>query len=240
MAAQEIIPGMEAIAKKEPQALSGPNPMALLQMALSQNLDTERLSKFMDLADRWERNEARKAFTEAMTAFKGEAIRVTKDRENKQYASKYTSLGNMVNTVIPYLSKHGLSHRWEIDQTQGIKVTCIITHIMGHSESVPMIVPPDTSGAKNPIQQVKSAITYAKACTFESICGLASTDANVDDDGNGTGDGELSERLEWIANCKDVPELERIFKDAYKKYEKNDNAKKSLIAAKDRRKADLQ
>jgi hypothetical protein len=56
-----------------------------------------------------------------------------------------------------------------------------------------MNAPADTSGAKNVIQQIKSTITYLKAVTFESICGLASTDATVDDDGNSAGNDFISE-----------------------------------------------
>jgi hypothetical protein len=83
------------------------------------------------------------------------------------------------------LSKHGLSADWQIEQKgNDIKVTCILSHALGHSESVPFTVPPDGTGAKNEIQKIKSAITYAKAVTYESVCGLASTDANSDDDGN--------------------------------------------------------
>jgi ABC-type amino acid transport substrate-binding protein len=46
-------------------------------------------------------------------------------------------------------------------------------------------VPPDKAGAKNDIQAIKSSVTYAKAVTYESVCGMAASDANVDDDANG-------------------------------------------------------
>lgn len=65
-----------------------------------------------------------------------------------------------------------------------ISVTCVVTHVLGHSEKVEAFAPADSSGAKNPIQGIKSTITYLKSVTLESILGLASTDANCDDDGN--------------------------------------------------------
>lgn len=218
---------------------SATNPSTLLQIAVSQNADMEKLSKLMDLQERWERNEARKAFVEAMSAFKAHAIQVVKDKTNQQYNSKYVSLGNLVSSVTPFLSKHGLSCRWDIDQSAGIKVSCVITHIQGHSESVSMVCPPDTSGKKNPIQEIKSAITYGKACTFESICGLASTDANLDDDGNGgETNGNIAEQIEWLMNAKDMDELKRLFKVSYENTT-NQNARRALIQAKDKRKAEL-
>ncbi len=74
-----------------------------------------------------------------------------------------------------------------------------MTHEKGHSETAEASAPADTSGAKNPIQQIKSTITYLKAVTFESICGLASTDANLDDDGNGSQSVDLIEEKDVIA-----------------------------------------
>lgn len=216
-------------------------PVELLRIAVSQNADLDKLTKLMDLQERWEKNEARKAFVQAMADFKANPIVISKDQTNGQYQSKYVSIGNLVNTVTPILSKHGLSVRWDIDQSSGIKVSCIITHDMGHSESVAMIVPPDKSGAKNPIQEIKSAITYARACTFEAICGLASSDtANLDDDGNGSSNGELSEQIEWIQNAKDLAELEKLFKAAFVKFRGKQSAQKAIVAAKDARKGELQ
>jgi hypothetical protein len=216
--------------------------MGMLQLLVKQGADADKLKQFMDLADRHEAKLAKQAFTEAMAAFKSHNIHVSKDKDNGQYKSKYVSLGNLIATVTPYLSQHGLSVRWDIDQTNGIKVTCIMTHVQGHSESVPMTCPPDKSGAKNPIQEIKSAITYAKACTFESITGLASTDANLDDDGNGFADSvDISEELDWIASAKDIPELQKLFANAYLKAQKakDKNAMQAVMNAKNKRKAEL-
>lgn len=212
--------------------------------ALDPNFDVAKLQALLDVKERWERDEARKAFEDAMAGFKQEIFVVTKDKTNKQYDSKYTSLGNLIQTVTPFLGKHGLSATWDIDQASGgITVTCILTHRHGHSKRVSMTVPPDKAGAKNPIQEIKSAITYAKGCTFDSVCGTASSDANVDDDGNGAGKrlGDIGERLEWIANCSDLAELEKVFKDSYKaaKDVKDQKGMLALIKAKDARKAEL-
>lgn len=231
------------------------NPMDLLQMALAKDVDLDKLTKLMDMRDRWEAGEAKKAFVVAMAAFKCEPILVLKDKENKQYSSKepggpkamYTSLGNMVNTVTPFLGKHGLSARWEVDQATGIKVTCIVTHALGHSEQVSMTCPVDTSGAKNAIQGIKSSITYAKACTFESICGLASSDANVDDDGSGVtaaprmADEDYIAHKERIESARNEDELKADFGKAYVAAQKlkDEQSMKAFIRAKDARKAEL-
>lgn len=162
-------------------------PMDMLQMAVSQGADLDKLEKLMALQERWEANEARKAYVVAMAAFKADPPLIIKDMTNKQYDSKYSSLANFVNTVSPELSKYGLSAKWEIDQTTGIRVSCVVTHVMGHSESASLSGPPDTSGSKSAIQQIKSTITYLQGATFQSITGLVASDSSLDDDGNGAG-----------------------------------------------------
>lgn len=173
--------------KNELKVQEGNSPAEMIRMAVSGGADLDKLEKLLALQERWEANEAKKAYVQAMASFKENAPKVTKDKENKQYKSMYTTLGNLVNTVNPELSKHGLSASWDIFQNGTIKVTCKITHRLGHSETAEAMAPADVSGAKNAIQQIKSTITYLKAVTFESICGLASSDANVDDDGNSAG-----------------------------------------------------
>jgi len=163
-------------------------PLSMIQLAIEKGAGIDQLERLWDMQLRYEANEAKKAYHFAMSEFKKERIVITKDKDNTQYKSKYTSIGNLVDSVTPYLGKHGLSHKWDISQEGDIiKATCISTHKDGHSDSVSMSAPADKSGAKNAIQQIKSTITYLKGVTFESLFGLASTDSNVDDDGNGHG-----------------------------------------------------
>ena len=172
------------------------SPAQLIQIAVESGADLEKLAKLLDLQERWQAMEAKKAYHEAMAQFKANAPKVTKDKQNAQYKSMYTTLGNLVNTVNPELSKHGLSASWDIFQNGIIKVTCKMTHRLGHTEQAEASAPADTSGSKNVIQQIKSTITYLKAVTFESICGLASTDANFDDDANGATSEPIDEKQE--------------------------------------------
>ena len=65
----------------------------------------------------------------------------------------------------------------------------------------------DTSGSKNAIQQIKSTITYLKSVTFESIIGLASTDANLDDDGNSTSEDEYISQDQAISIKNQMAEV---------------------------------
>lgn len=172
-------------------------PMEMLNAAMERGDAIEKLERLMDLNERWEKAQAKKAFLEAKAAFKANAPTILKDKENKQYGSRYSSIGNVVNTVNEALSRHGLDAQWDYDQGEKtIKVTCILSHPMGHSERVSLAGPPDVSGAKNPIQQIKSTTTYLKLATFEAVTGIATSEGNADDDGNGAGGALITEEQE--------------------------------------------
>lgn len=174
----------------EPRNLPTITPMHMLQMAVEKGADLEYLQKLMDLQERWEANQARKAFNAALAAFKKNPPVVVKDMLNKQYGSKYSSLGNLVNVVNAALGEHGLSASWDVVSGDVIKVTCILEHIDGHKKCVTIEGPRDVSGSKNTLQQIRSTLTYLKGDTFEAVTGIASKVGNTDDDGNGAGKKE--------------------------------------------------
>lgn len=178
------------------------SPMAIVNLALDKNFDLARIESLMAIAERFQAKQAERAFHEALAAFKKSPPKVIMDKVNKQYQSMYTSLGGLVNPVNAALGEHGLEAAWTIDQSKAgiIKVTCILTHAMGHKREVSMESPPDKAGAKNPIQEIKSAITYLKASTFEAVTGVASQLASVnpDDDGNGAGGAITAAQVKFI------------------------------------------
>lgn len=178
-----------AVARKEtmiPEIVEN-NYDKAINLAIETKADLVTIEKFMDLRERWEKNEARKAFHVAMAAFKANLPTVVKDKTNLQYKSKYASEDALLNTINPELSKQGLSASFEFPPNEKDKITviCHITHSKGHRESVSLSGPVDGSGAKNPLQQIKSTTTYLRKATFEAALGIASSENDADDDGNG-------------------------------------------------------
>jgi len=204
----------EEATRYEITAKPATTPAQLLNLAIDKGTDIEKLSQLMELQIKWEERESRKAFVRAMAMFKADPPSIYKDKTNKQFSSKYSSIDALVNPTIPYLSKHGLSHSWQYSEspTGTPQVTCTLTHELGYSESVTDSAPPDTSGggSKNAIQQKKSTQTYLKIATFEAVTGLVSQEANLDDDGNGAGviyvdEKQLSSVVDMI-NAKSIDE----------------------------------
>src|SRR5690606_30314272 len=96
-------------------------PMQMLQIAVEQGADLDKLSKLMDLQERWEANEARKAYVAAISAFKADPPRLHKNKTVRFGDTEYdhATLDNVCDVIVPALTKQGLSHRWEVEQLDG-------------------------------------------------------------------------------------------------------------------------
>ena len=207
----DMAPAQTAVATQQTRAVaaapsSAVAPADLLRYALENGADLDRLEKLMELQQRYEENEARKAYVAAMAEFKLNPPQISKDKLVQFSGTSYThaTLGNVTGAIVEGLAKHGFSHRWDTEQ-QGaqVVVTCILTHRKGHSERTTLSAAKDDSGKKNNIQQVASAITYLQRYTLLAATGLATHD-QVDDDGAGA---ELDTRLadNWIARANAAP-----------------------------------
>ena len=163
--------------------------MSMIEKAISDpSFDVGKLQQLLTVKKEWEQNEARKAFVVALTAFKANPPKVAKTKKvefgNTKY--KHALLSEASALIGAALSQHGISHRWSVAQADGkIKVTCSLTHVLGHSESVSMECAADTSGSKNAIQSLGSAVSYLQRYTLFAISGVAATDS--DDDGTASG-----------------------------------------------------
>lgn len=168
-----------------------PTPADLLRMAVEGGADLDRLERLMLLQERWESNEARKAYSHALSAFKASGVVVEKLKRVSFSGTSYAhaELSDVTGAIGPALSENGLSFRWDVKQeNRTVSVTCILTHVLGHSESITMSAPPDDSGKKNGIQQIASTVTYLQRYTLLAITGTATK--GVDDDGRLAGSAE--------------------------------------------------
>jgi hypothetical protein len=161
-------------------------PLEMLDRALSSNADPDTLAKLMALQERWQANQARMAFDEAISNAKAEikpVIRNAKGHNDKRYAD----FAAIASAVDPIITKFGLSYRFKTAQTDRISVTCVLSHKEGHFEETTLAGPPDTSGSKNAIQAIGSTLTYLQRYSLTQALGLAATN---DDDGKAAGLGE--------------------------------------------------
>ncbi len=191
-AAQENLPPARAQAGTslpvEPSlAAASPTPMDMLASALKSGVDPATLEKLMDLADRHTATEARKAFVVALNEFKRNPPEILKNKSvafgTGKAAYRHASLDNVSGVIGKGLSAVGISHRWDTEQLEGglIRVTCVLTHALGHSERTPLQAMPDNSGSKNSIQAVGSTVSYLQRYTLLAATGMAVADGSDDD-----------------------------------------------------------
>lgn len=180
-------------------AVATMTPMDMLNRAVSQGAGIEVLEKLMGLQERWEANQARKAFDEAMAAAKAEIPTIKKNRTVDFTSSKgrthyqHEDLAEVAKTVNPILSKYGLSYRFRTSSppNEAVTVTCVVSHRLGYSEENTLSAGRDESGNKNSIQAVGSTLTYLQRMTLKAALGLA---AAADDDGKHADDtGTITE-----------------------------------------------
>lgn len=167
----------------------GITPMSMLEKAVVSGSSIEIIERLMDLQERWDVKQARKAFDEAMANAKAEIPTIIKNRAVDFTSAKgrtnyrYEDLESVASAVSPVLSKYGLSYRFRATSNvnEPINVTCIISHRAGHFEEMTLCAGRDESGNKNSIQAIGSTLTYLQRMTLKAALGLA---VSNDDDGN--------------------------------------------------------
>lgn len=169
-----------AVIEQEPTtAVATTGPADLIRIAVEQNMDVEKLSKLMDLQERWEATEARKAYFDAFANFQAMTPIIKKTSKGHNYM--YAALGDIAQQLRPVLEQCQLSYRFDIQDTGDlISVTCIVSHRAGHQESTTMTAEPDTTGSKNAIQARGSAVTYLQRYSLVGALGLTTADQDID------------------------------------------------------------
>lgn len=169
------------------------SPMLALADKMVQAGQVGDLKQLLDMHREWEQDQARNAYNQAFAAFRANPPHIQKDKKvqygNTRY--KHATLDHVASAIGEAMAPHGLSFRWETKQDDNrITVTCWISHVAGHRESTTLSAPADTSGQKNAIQAIGSAVTYLQRYSLLAATGLAATE---DDDGAGTSAPKITE-----------------------------------------------
>ena len=166
--------------------------VVIRQLARLPEFDLEKLRELRAIHKEWEAEQNEKAFFDALARAQANMPVVEKNKhvyfESRKEGGDATDYwhadyGALVETIKPFLSAEGLSFGHKVIQEDGkITVHCVLRGY-GHHEKVTMNGPPDDTGGKNKLQQIKSTRTYLKRATFEDVTGAATKDD--DDDGRG-------------------------------------------------------
>ena len=125
------------------------------------------------------KSESIKNLAVALLKFQSEVENPKNTADNPFYHSKYAPLQDVLNTVRPLLSKHGLSViQSPAGDGQSVSITTMLLHESGEwIEFEPLVL----KAEKITPQGAGSAITYGRRYALSAVLGISSED---DDDGN--------------------------------------------------------
>jgi hypothetical protein len=200
-------------------ALAADPLVAMINAAVQRGAGIDELRELAQLArelredrERERKRQAEIAFRNDFAGFKAENIVVNKTKMVEQkkrdggagpsYAQ--TEYHVVANLLQPALARHGFGYRFDVKFERAAeggvawcRVECKLEHRDGHVETVALEGPPDSSGAKNPLQEMQSSATFLMRHALLAITGTAQ--AGMDNDGRGAreprgedddGDGE--------------------------------------------------
>jgi hypothetical protein len=223
-----------------------PHPLTLVQQAIDKGTDPAVIKAMMELAERFQVNEDKRAFREAMAKFKKNPPAILKDKlvkfgsGDKTTAFDYATLNNVCECIVKVLADSGITHRWVPSQAAGqITVTCVLS-LGSYSEETPLTAGADTSGSKNAIQAIGSTVSYLQRYTLLAATGMA-TGMPDDDGASAELSADVQRGIETMKAAETVEELQTAFAAFYKAANKAKDVpgQKALGACKDERKAEL-
>jgi hypothetical protein len=140
----------------------------------------------------------------ALSKAQGEMKNPPKDSINPHFKSKYADLATVRDTVMPVLTRHGLSVLQLPCECDGHPaLTTILLHDSGEWVETTIML----HGKTDP-QGIGSALTYMRRYTLQALAGVA---ADEDDDGNAasrpTPQQQQQSRQQKPAAVKDNPQL---------------------------------
>jgi hypothetical protein len=177
--------------------------LRIIDKMVDKGVGAELLTKVFELQQQAEAEMQRRAFVADFATFKAAAPAAIERTGKVGYQSKkeggstveytHTELDVVVAALVPHLSANNLSHSWDVAQDDKgvISVSCRLEHSAGHSRTVTLRGQPDTSGSKNAIQAVGSAVYYLERYTLLAILGIAQKYSDTDA-ANGNGGGYIS------------------------------------------------
>lgn len=228
--------------------LTSPEPrqhteMDLLSIALQKDAAIDVIERLAALQEKARARNDEIDFNDAMNRVQEQIKRIAPDLDNSQTHSRYASYAQIDRKIRPIYSQEGMSLSFSTEDCpiqEHVRVVCFVS-LRGYTRKYQIDMPCDGKGAKGGDVMTKTHATgaatqYGMRYLVKGIFNIAI--GSEDTDGNAT-NGELTERLEAIADAGDVDVLATIYKDAFKQFATNPEALKVIIAAKERRKKEL-
>lgn len=178
---------------------AGVDPMLAMMERLASNKDVDvvKLQALIDMQKDIMAVNAKAAFNTAFAKLQKRLPTVVE--KGKTNNGAYARLEDIIETVRPILGDEGfsLSHRTEWPDKSTVKVIGILTHEQGYSRESEFLATADTSGNKNAIQALGSAVSYGRRYTTKDLLNIVTKEE--DDDGKKSSNATAPEGYaEWV------------------------------------------
>src|SRR3990167_4691026 len=165
------------------------SPAEMIRMAVAGNADLDKLEKLLALQERWEANEAKKAYNDSMSRVHANISSVIKTKKNPITNSRYASLDDIIIQTKEVYTNEGFSvsfYEGDGAPEGTVRICADITHRLGHTMTRHYDVPLDGVGLKGNANMTKihgksSATSYGRRYL---MCMIFNIPTNDDNDGN--------------------------------------------------------
>lgn len=158
---------------------------ALLHLAVEKGTPVAELKELVALHEHMEKRAAAKAFAVAMKAFQTECKSIKHNKTAKitlkgggQFSFTYASIDEVAEVINPILAEHGLSYTWNAASNESgalITVTCLVSHVDGHSVASSITLPTASDSAMSPQQKISAANNFGRRLSLESALGITTS-----------------------------------------------------------------
>lgn len=163
------------------------NFLAVIEKAVfNPEVDIAKLSQLLDVQERILSKNAETEFNISLAEMQPSLPQV--EKEGTGHNSKYAKFEHIMEAIGPLLAKHGFSISYSTEmQDKQVIVTGKLSHRAGHSQSVSIPLPLDTSGNKQAIQAMGSTLSYGRRYALGLLLNIVTKDE--DDDGKSASAG---------------------------------------------------
>ncbi len=174
------------IRERAPETADENSVTTFISQAIAANAPIETMERLFELRSKVKAEAAKEAFVVALSNFQRDCPVIEKkksvfNKDGRTLRYKFAPIDSIVEQIKQALTANGLSYRWTVDTTDsGIIATCVITHVLGHSESSSFTVPVVMSDYMTSPQSHASALTFAKRYSLCNALGIATGDEDTD------------------------------------------------------------
>lgn len=214
---------MEIVVSEETTALEVQTETGdLLKMAVSKDLDVDKLEKLIELKNREDERKCKQDFDRHFVEMQKEFTPIKRNKKGDK--GNYAPVDELQKKYGIIIANHGFSYTWNEENLDNgsLKTTMIISGY-GHTRSNQKVLPvyePDKGSQSgkaimNVLQAEGTRSTYNCRYTFKAGFGITETDEDTDGNLNFEDGVQYAREIEWIRTCKTKEDLKKTWTEVW-------------------------